>query len=456
MRGDKQAVESTFIDTWLICLVSSVPLVLTAIVARIDQGSWYAPGAFFALIWTVLVYVPLVLAPDIQVWPFTLIAISIAVGVFYGGSIVGMGGLALRVFPRRNVLFHDIVPDLGYQHGPTVALPGLASLTVLGSLSGCAGLLVLLNTEGFGIADLLSGDSFTMLARAFSIARYQHDYSPPAPVRFLLMLSYAGSLFGGALFAYGTNSRKRWLGLLPFLPAAGFMALLTTRTSVLYVLILWCSAYISVAILVVGQRKALFTKSFILKFLCGIPLAVMVSSLVLLARYGEDLDSFYALIWPRVRGDIVGHLPAFSEWLHGFLREGQAPSYGAYTFAGIFDVLGIKTRSLGMYEEIVTVGQGDLAFETNIYTVLRGLVQDFTLPGSLVVLFLLGVGSGKAYRAVISGTRGMVPVLATFYCFTLWSHIVSFAAYNTLILAYLLFLAYSLGTNRQRHVPFRR
>lgn len=448
-------MDSAFSDTWWICLILSVPLVVITIVARLDQGSWYAPGAFFALVWTVLVCVPLLLAPDIQVWPVALIAISIAVAVFYGGSIVGMGGLGIRVPARHNVPPHDAVPDAEYQGGRIVALPGLASLTVIGSVAGCAGLFVLLNAEGFGVADLLSGDSFTMLARAFSIARYQYDYSPPALVRLLMMLLYAGGLFGGALFAIGSNSKKKWLGLLPFLPAAGFMAVLTTRTSVLYEIILWCSAYISVVIFVAGQCKSLFTKSFVLKFLCGIPLAVMVSSLVLVTRYGEELDSFYALIWPRVRGDIVGHLPAFGEWLHGFLKEGQAPTYGAYTFAGVFDALGIQARSLGMYEEIVTVGQGDFAFETNIYTVLRGLIQDFTLPGSLAVLFLLGFGSGKAYRAVISGASRVVPILATFYCFALWSHIVSFTAYNTLMLAYVLFFAYALFVSRQRHVSYR-
>ena len=53
---------------------------------------------------------------------------------------------------------------------------------------------------------------------------------------------------------------------------------------------------------------------------------------------------------------------------------------GAYTFAGVFDLLGIKQRQIGVYEQYETLAGGE---DTNIYTLLRGLIQDFTLPGAM-------------------------------------------------------------------------
>lgn len=59
-------------------MLLAVPLILVAVWARIDQGSWFAPGAFFALVWVVYVLVPLVFAPDLEVWPGVVVAITAA------------------------------------------------------------------------------------------------------------------------------------------------------------------------------------------------------------------------------------------------------------------------------------------------------------------------------------------------------------------------------------------
>lgn len=34
-------------NTWWICMLLAIPIVLMAGWARIEQGSWFAPGAFF-------------------------------------------------------------------------------------------------------------------------------------------------------------------------------------------------------------------------------------------------------------------------------------------------------------------------------------------------------------------------------------------------------------------------
>src|SRR2546425_426744 len=57
------------IGNWGAALIAAVLLVLVAGCARFCGGGWLEPGAFFALVWSFYVLVPLVFAPDYTVWP---------------------------------------------------------------------------------------------------------------------------------------------------------------------------------------------------------------------------------------------------------------------------------------------------------------------------------------------------------------------------------------------------
>jgi hypothetical protein len=64
-------------------------------------------------------------------------------------------------------------------------------------------------------------------------------------------------------------------------------------------------------------------------------------------------------------------------------------SWGAYTFASVFDTLGMgKDFPPGMFEESGYYGD---VFQTNIFTVFRGLIYDFGVAGSLLALFALSL-----------------------------------------------------------------
>jgi oligosaccharide repeat unit polymerase len=253
---------------------------------------------------------------------------------------------------------------------------------------------------------------------------------------------YFAALLGGCLFASATGRGKKFLGFLPFLPALASVAVFTTRSSLLYQIILWCSAYLATSVLLEGRAITLFTKRFVLLVVVGIPTMLAVFSFALLARYAETVDALQAFILPRLRLDIVGYLTAFGEWLRFSIDEGSDLAMGAFTFAGVFEALGLRPRIGGLYEEIMEIGVGDLTSDTNLYSAFRGLIQDFGIPGTALTLFVVGMFAALAYGSVGRGNRRGVPLLASFYCFALWSHVVSFTVYNTLIAAYVLFFIY--------------
>src|SRR5688500_17404586 len=105
-------MEITISSTWWACMVLTVPLILGAIWARIDQGSWFAPGAFFSLVWVVYVMLPLVVAPDLEAWPGVIVAIGIATFVLYTGTVMGVGGIRVRSSQAHQAV--QIQKDVNY------------------------------------------------------------------------------------------------------------------------------------------------------------------------------------------------------------------------------------------------------------------------------------------------------------------------------------------------------
>jgi oligosaccharide repeat unit polymerase len=420
-------------------MVLTVPLILGAIWARIDQGSWFAPGAFFSLVWVVYVMLPLVVAPDLEVWPGVIVAIGIATFVLYTGTVMGVGGIRVRSSQAHQAV--QIQKDVNYFDA--IKIPNMCAVLKYGTLFcgilGSTAVMALVKSEGYELNDLISLDAISFMAQSFSRARYVEDYRPPAIVQLSLVFMYASALFGGALLASLPAKSARLLAFFPFVPAIFFTAVQTTRSAMLFQIVYWISAYCGMKIFINGAGEPLFTKRFILLVPIVGCAAFLGFSTVLLARHGLSLDLLAPIIWPRFRGDIVGHLVAFGEWLRLGKYANLDPTFGAITFGGIFEAISIRRRVLGIYEDVIDIGLEEFATDTNIYTVFRGLIEDFTLPGTLAILFLIGLVAGCGYRMAARRAVVGIPLLVSFYWFALWSPIAAVTTYNSLIVAYLIF-----------------
>jgi len=81
---------------------------------------------------------------------------------------------------------------------------------------------------------------------------------------------------------------------------------------------------------------------------------------------------------------------------------------------------------------------------TNIYTLFRGLIQDFTLPGALIVLWIVGVIAGYAYNQTARGHLTWMPILIAFYAFAC-DFLTSIFNYNSILFAWVGLTVYIWG-----------
>jgi oligosaccharide repeat unit polymerase len=417
---------------WLPCLV----LIGLAVVARRVRGNWLSPGPLVALVWSIYVGGCLLLT-DYKVYASGIWIIVLFVFSVLFGTVLSEG-LALRSSPSPR----DRTPER-----ETPAIWGTRSLRfsllfAMVAMVGCVHLLFVSVEKfslDFSLLDMMS------LGHLWSVARYDGEVEPWS-VRLLIMWVYPAVLLAGISFALAPNRARKWLAIAPLVPAALVGTIFAVRAGLLISLICWFSGCFAVRYRLTGGTYALFQRKLVLLSLTlsisGLLFFVAIDSV----RRFEGGSLEVTTDVSRLNKYLLGSVPAFANWVH--TSEEQELTMGAYTFAGVFDLLGIKQRQLGVYEDFQTLAGGE---ETNIYTLLRGLIQDFTLLGASLFGVLLGILAGAAARSGAANHLRNVLVLAGYYAFIIFSPLSSLFTYNGLILAWGM-AALVLGF-RARHRP---
>lgn len=390
-------------------------LALAACGMRLVAKSWRAPSTLTLGVWSVYILLPLALAPEykvsgLAVWTVLILAGAIAIGASLGE------GLAT--------------------HKQTHGVAAISANRML-SASLTFTLLALAGTIHFAFVELrtygldFSAAGLLLLGRLVAVDRY-YGTQQPFLVRLLVLWVFPAALLGGMSYFVAKTRIKRILSLAWLAPAVLYSVFNAARANTLIAVILAASGYLSMSIhrggFRVTSRKAILIGAAFLVVTLSFFFAVE-------AVRANQADSELAnpVDLARLKSTILGYLPVFSHWTDDAENAfGSHPAMGAYTFSGVFDAAGLRTREVGVYSEFVTL---DADQSNNLYTAFRGVIEDFSLPGALAFLLLVGFFSGYAYRNCALGRLSWAPWLALFYAFLLWSPVVSVLIYNGPILA---------------------
>ncbi|HRY32958.1 MAG TPA: O-antigen polymerase [Bacteroidales bacterium] len=400
-----------------------------SVLIRIRQRSWFSPPAFFALFWTMLCGLSVLLAPDFYFSAPALLFILGCILIFYTGFIC-------------------LCPEKCHYQAHLSEKKTMAArlersflwFTPVALLAGFGSVYLLLRF--YGIKGLPSGmDEIRQLSGLMTDERYG-GLALPRSVMLLLAIAYCGSLTGGFVFGFGRKLFTKAVSLLPFIPVLIFTLIYTARAPLLYQLVLFLSSLIVTRLALADKAPRLFTPRFVTLVLFGAGLVISLFMITQMTRMDagfnrEQLSSTFV----HLRSWFFGNVSGFSVWFD----QGSgihAPAWGSYSIGGIYELLGLSTRIPGLYDVQVSISPND--DHTNIYTLYRLLIDDFTLFGIPLIFFLSGLLSAAFYRRVVSGRWLFIPLLCIVYALLMWSFIASFLTYNTNILALALFMGLTL------------
>ena len=142
-----------------------------------------------------------------------------------------------------------------------------------------------------------------------------------------------------------------------------------------------------------------------------------------------------------IKSAVLGSTTVFTTWLQNYKQHSLA--FGLYTFAGPMDIIGLNERQLGFYTEFVSLPNG----YSNIYTAFRGLIHDFTLTGSILICFFIGILSQLSYQRCSDGNIIWIITLSIVFAFTLFSPFISVFSSNSVTMAW--FISFFVLINKK-------
>ncbi|HDY7922012.1 TPA: oligosaccharide repeat unit polymerase [Vibrio vulnificus] len=164
--------------------------------------------------------------------------------------------------------------------------------------------------------------------------------------------------------------------------------------------------------------------------------AVAFAFLVLLQTLRYGVDNFSWAIVDRMLVYAFGQFSAFSIWFDKTSIEYMDLGLGYGLFTGLYSrVLGIE-RIFGFYDTFTYISGTDY---TNVFSLSRLIISDFTFLGGCVFLFLVGI----VWRVIYKGTKRLTTVIFFLTCISVESFFgfgTSILSYNNVILAIFLIL----------------
>lgn len=397
-------------------LALSVVLVGWAAWMRAVTGTWLQPGSFFSLFWCFAGILPLILASNEPVGPnaiIWLIGASLAVSA---GAALGNGGFRTRRL---------VAPAPATDRELTVFGIILIAAVVLGIGSN----LAFLRSSSIALSAVLDIETLVIVSNQAYFQRYAEAGAPPPPAlsQALLPFVYLAPAVGGILFELRREKVWKFVALTSFIPAISVTILQTTKAALLFAMVLWLSGYFATRLR--HGKLAVFTRGHILvAAVLGVVLTTFFFA-VGLARLASTDVSLLNVVMLKLLTSAFGHMTVFSQWLSDYMNQSFNPSLGRITFAGPLEMFGFGQRIPGLFDSIVELVAGDTS---NIYTAFRPLIQDFSIPGALLVLTALGFVGGVGFRLVAAGRWSGAPLLLIAYVTIFWTPITWFWIYNSL------------------------
>lgn len=403
-----------------VCLV----LLPLAVAGRAASRSWVAPAAFIPGFWLLAILGPLLLYNSVPVESSAVVVLVLA------AVCAGVGALLVTKRPEPKRIMQ----------GPSARLSRLRVVAVASFVSAAGAAALTVGAGGFALGAALSPSTYLEVANAVAVQRYGDASAVGASTSLLLAVAYVGASVCPAAAASSNGRLDSFLHYLPLVGICLYSAVSTARLPLLIGAALTATS-------VYGRRLA--DNADAVRYRSR-SLLITSGSIVLLgatfaaigaARIGRFDVTTVELLRQKLSLYAFGYLPAFSNWWGQWSGEAEMTlGYGTATVAGVELVTGQSRDATRAYDEFTTVAFAGA--QTNVYTAARGLILDFGLAGSAVVLVVFGLCAAIIFNK-LQAQAGVVAVvtLSFLYAALLLSVTLSLFSFTNFCLAMLISIA---------------
>ncbi|MFK9004392.1 O-antigen polymerase [Pseudomonas pergaminensis] len=416
-----------------ISIMISLMILPFAYLLKIKCKSWVAPSVVFTLFWFLLTFLPLVVMFSVPSNPFAMVYIFACLLAF------SMPSLLTTWTPKntKNEQKSTVSADIYNSSFLTISFYSMQIVVVL-----C--IFINLSIQGYSPYDFLT--DLTGTAYRYLNDRYSGNIEANFFSRTGTLLNYTANCIGGLIIARKTNPKKLLVFLFSFVPACLYMVVYADKGTLFQ-----CAAFFYSGVLVARISSGDFSltnkktnRVIFFSLICLLPILIL-SFLARGIGGGTTEETIDKLLY-YFSSYAFGHFYAFSDWFSSvysgysiahFVDSGEN-TYGLYTFMALFKALG-STAFIpeGYYDEYYNFNN---IIQSNIYTMFRGTITDFSAFGALTYFLLSGLFFNAGYISMLKNARPIFSpaIYMCFIAYTYSSFLISIMTWNSIFAVFIL------------------
>ena len=390
-------------------------MLIVTIIMRLIHKSWLNPTAFYCLWWTFTIFFSLFIGGEENIPVEGLFWILI--------SFILMGCGSLLFVEKKLNLENFISSENSDQiYRNNIYLQYIYSISLFFSF-----LYIILNLyyNDVNFRDFKSLEGIFLIAAKFTKERYEETTSLPLYIKIQLSFLFFSNSIGG--FLYGLKKNKKYL--ICFIPPILISIVFTEKAGIFFCLSSWVASNFITRI--IFQRIRIFSFKNFLSLLISCTFIIAIITVSSFARLGSFELSQLSIVKEKLYSGF-GQVPAFANWFSSYQITDFSSEFGKFTFSGILDFLGLSKREIGLYSENYELSNGAY---TNIYSIHKGIILDYSVIGAMVIYLIFGVMSSYFYIKVLRRNKKFISFLSITYFVIIGSIFTSIFVYNTIFLS---------------------
>lgn len=305
--------------------------------------------------------------------------------------------------------------------------------------------ILLIRRNGFSLGSLFNFNALLEMNNTIAVQRYSGNSTTGILNKLLLIFVYAAPMCGGYALVFAKDKFGKYLSIATMLPELLILFTENTKAPFVGCMIFFISSWLVGNMVRYGKIKKFNIRTIII-FIGVLIVSFALFTTTMMLRIGSWDSYSYSLVRNKMGNYVFGHIPAFDNWFSNNTWNYEY-TFGAKTFIGIFDLLGLSSRSQGIYQDNYIGG----ALATNVYSYFRGIIDDFGMVGGLIFTALMLIIITAAYRKLENRQTNVTNqiILMVGYSFIMF-FMVSLFSYNSFLFAFVLFAVYLFLVNGKK------
>lgn len=403
------------------------------VMARYVSKNWINPSFILIIYWSFFIIAPFYAFRGDYDWKYIgLYWIIIACIFFLIGYLLGRDISNKKKQKISNIFETDSTKKLS-----KVSWIFIVILILIGMYRT----VIEVSINGFSFSMFFNLDTLIMMNTSMAYDRYiggGNSYNMIMQV--INVFIYTAPLCGGYAYNYSEKKIHKILSVATFLPIIMSLLLTNGKVGLVANSFLWATGYLISYTEKYRKAPSINIRKVVIVLIVSFGVIGLLYISMLL-RIGDLSSQTREIVNKKFSIYAFGHMQAFDLWFSNYGLSNEY-TYGEYTFLGIFSSLGIAIRKQGVYDFIGGAS-------SNIFTVFRGIIQDYGIMGGLLFMIILGLIGGHSFHNVLNINKSSVAnkvILAATYFFIFHSMFSSAWTYTSYILLFPLFALYLLIT----------